>query len=83
MLRRRTVEHLAAIERDREYLAVRYAPERLPRHFHANELVATVADVGGKVSAAVAARSAAAKPCAVSVRAAAVPSVGAASACAS
>lgn len=72
-LRRRTMEHLREIERDREYFAVRYAPERLPRPFHANRLVATLADVGDKVAAAVVA---AAPP--VNARGVAVPSSAAA-----
>lgn len=53
VLRRRTVDHLAEVGRDREYLALRYGPERLPRPFHANRLVSTLGEVAAKVSAAV------------------------------
>jgi hypothetical protein len=52
MLRRRTAAHVEAVARDREYLVARYGPERLGTASHVNRLLATMDEIGGKVSRA-------------------------------
>jgi hypothetical protein len=52
VLRRRTAAHVEAVARDREYLVARYGPERLGTASQVNRLLATMDEIGGKVSRA-------------------------------
>lgn len=50
VLRRRTVAHIEALSRDREYLVARYGPERLAAASEINRLLATLDEVGRKTA---------------------------------
>jgi len=56
VLRRRTAEHLASLAANREYLLVRYAPERAMNLSQVNRMTASLEQVAGAVHAAVAPR---------------------------
>jgi HEPN domain-containing protein len=53
VLRRRTIEHLGKITRDREYLVSRYGPEKISTLSQVNRLIATMDEIARKVIAAV------------------------------
>ena len=52
VLRRKTADHVAAVARDREYLVARYGPDCLAKVSQVNRLLATLDEVGAKVSRA-------------------------------
>lgn len=54
VLRERTLAHIRAMERDREYLVARYGPDCLSTASQMNRLLATLEEVARKVSRAVA-----------------------------
>ena len=62
ILRKKTAEHLARMTRDREYLATRYGPELATSLSEVNRLMATLDEVGSKVTAVLLGKISVAEP---------------------